>query len=86
LNAPNLSSPGESNATASFAGDIDIDGTTGHYTSTDANIKVNGSRYDAGIIGTFNGDATESSGTVFDVNTQGDTAVGAFSVAKDQPK
>jgi hypothetical protein len=86
LNAPNLLSPVESNATASFAGDIEIEDTTGHYTSTDANIKVNGSRYDAGIIGTFNVDATESSGTVFDVNTQGETAVGAFSVAKDQPK
>lgn len=51
--------------TADFYGDIAIDATSGHFGSTTATIVVDNRTGAAGILGTFNADASQVSGTVF---------------------
>ena len=78
--ATNLVSADDSTLSASFEGDFKIDTTSGHYTGAEATIISNGVTYDAAVVGTFNGDATQSSGAVFGIE---DIPTGMFSVVRE---
>lgn len=82
VSASDLASADDSSLSAAFVGNFIIDSTSGHYTGTDATISFNDTNYDAAVMGTFNADATQSSGVVFGIE---DIPTGMFSVARDTP-
>lgn len=80
IEARNLSGDG---TTAAFSGNVLIDNVSGTYASTSASITTNSMTVDAGILGVFNGDATLTSGIVFDAQTAGDETAGVFSMSRN---
>lgn len=71
------------NRSAGFSGSVIIDNVSGLYGSTSAQITIDETSMDAGIIGAFNGNASLTGGAVFDAATAGENVVGVFSLVKD---